>query len=169
MFLWRKSPFQTCICVRIVPAQCMADSSLAHIQWETSLQSNALSHWLGAKLELAVLWANMLKVCPCHYVIMYDVNFRVDNCAMFDKCLGSHSLSAIWHLKVKWRGCKFYSIPFEKDAEIVWPSNSALCYHSNDNETMITKTMMVISITIVTIMMLLIIITIIRGDIWEFV
>ena len=28
-----------------------ADSRLAPIQWETSLQSNAVSHWLGANLE----------------------------------------------------------------------------------------------------------------------
>ena len=31
-----------------------ADSRLAHSQWETSLQSNAVSHWLGANLESAL-------------------------------------------------------------------------------------------------------------------
>ena len=34
---------------------CRADSRLAPSQWETSLQSNAVSHWLGANLESA-LW-----------------------------------------------------------------------------------------------------------------
>ena len=29
----------------------MADSRLATSQWEMSLQSNAVSHWLGANLE----------------------------------------------------------------------------------------------------------------------
>ena len=32
----------------------MADSRLASSQWETSLQSNAVSHWLGANLESAL-------------------------------------------------------------------------------------------------------------------
>ena len=31
-----------------------ADSRLAPSQWETSLQSNAVSHWLGANLESAL-------------------------------------------------------------------------------------------------------------------
>ena len=31
-----------------------ADSMLAHSQWETSLHSNAVSHWLGANLESAM-------------------------------------------------------------------------------------------------------------------
>ena len=33
---------------------CRADSRLAPSQWETALQSNAVSHWLGANLELAL-------------------------------------------------------------------------------------------------------------------
>ena len=32
----------------------MADSRLAPSQWETSLQSNVISHWLGANLESAL-------------------------------------------------------------------------------------------------------------------
>ena len=34
---------------------CMADSRFAPSQWETSLQSNAVSHWLGTNLESALL------------------------------------------------------------------------------------------------------------------
>ena len=33
----------------------IADSRLAPSQWETSLQSNAISHWLGENLESALL------------------------------------------------------------------------------------------------------------------
>ena len=33
---------------------CRADSRLAPSPWETSLQSNAVSHWLGANLESAL-------------------------------------------------------------------------------------------------------------------
>ena len=32
----------------------MADSKFALSQWETSLQSNTVSHWLGANLESAL-------------------------------------------------------------------------------------------------------------------
>ena len=42
-----------------------ADSRLAPCQWETSLQSNAVSHWLGANLEAALtvpdLWRRPWK------------------------------------------------------------------------------------------------------------
>ena len=34
--------------------QYRADSRFAPSQWETSLQSNAISHWLGASLESAL-------------------------------------------------------------------------------------------------------------------
>ena len=33
-----------------------SDSRLAPSQWETSLQSNAVSHWLGANLESDLLF-----------------------------------------------------------------------------------------------------------------
>ena len=41
----------------IFPAnRCRADSRLVPSQWETSLLSNAVSHWLGANLESANRW-----------------------------------------------------------------------------------------------------------------
>ena len=53
----------------------MADSRLAPSQWETALQSNAVSHWLGANLEAALHThtthegmlhsVNVLCVCMC--------------------------------------------------------------------------------------------------------
>ena len=36
-----------------------ADSKLAPSQWETSLQNNAVSHWLGAILESALLYIHL--------------------------------------------------------------------------------------------------------------
>ena len=35
---------------------CRADSRFTSSQWETPLQSNAVSHWLGANLESALWW-----------------------------------------------------------------------------------------------------------------
>ena len=40
-----------------------ADSRLAPSQWETSLQSNAVSHWLGTNLESALIYYPKL----CHH------------------------------------------------------------------------------------------------------
>ena len=37
-------------------SNCRTDSMSALSQWETSLQSNAVSHWLGASLESALNW-----------------------------------------------------------------------------------------------------------------
>ena len=39
-----------------------ADSKLAHSQWETSLQSNAVSHWLGANLEWALVFCQWRRL-----------------------------------------------------------------------------------------------------------
>ena len=41
--------------------QYSADSSLAPSQWETSLQSNAVSHWLGANLESAPQYKSRME------------------------------------------------------------------------------------------------------------
>ena len=54
--LWPWAWFHKWLIVRkIHHHECRADSRLAPSQWETSLQSNAVSHWLGANLESA-LW-----------------------------------------------------------------------------------------------------------------
>ena len=48
-----------------------ADSKLAPSQWETSLQSNTVSHWLGANLESAlILWLKNGRSC---YLLLHDV------------------------------------------------------------------------------------------------
>ena len=47
---WLKSNTTWCPSIN----QCMADFRFAPSQWETSLQSNAVSHWLGANLDSAL-------------------------------------------------------------------------------------------------------------------
>ena len=47
---------------RQTQSNCRADSRFAPNQWETSLQGNVVSHWLGASLESALqllLWATV--------------------------------------------------------------------------------------------------------------
>ena len=41
--------------------QCRVDSRLVPIQWETSLQSNAVSHWLSTNLESSLQWGIYLS------------------------------------------------------------------------------------------------------------
>ena len=45
----------SCKLHKYITILCRANSRLALSQWETSLQSNAVSHWLGANLESAQL------------------------------------------------------------------------------------------------------------------
>ena len=53
------------------------DSKLAPSQWETSLQNNAVSHWLGTNLESALiehakqLSVNNPDVFLCFYFVPY--------------------------------------------------------------------------------------------------
>ena len=46
-----------------------ADSMLAPSQWETSLQSNAVSHWLGANLESALYFIVLVALCRFFFVV----------------------------------------------------------------------------------------------------
>ena len=52
-----------------------ADSRLAPSQWETSLHSNAVSHWLGANLESALLlMVSQLWLRYCHGSVSLYLN-----------------------------------------------------------------------------------------------
>ena len=51
----RQGPYFLEKCLVMRPFR-RADSRIDTSQWETSLQSNAVSHWLGANLESALLW-----------------------------------------------------------------------------------------------------------------
>ena len=53
---------------------CRADSRLVPSQWETSLQSNAVSHWLVANLESALMCHKCFDShtwCHCHQQTWY--------------------------------------------------------------------------------------------------
>ena len=50
-----------------------AGSSLAPSQWETSLQSNTISHWLAANLELALV----LPADAKHLIVLDNQNAQI--------------------------------------------------------------------------------------------
>ena len=60
-----------------------ADSRFAPSQWQTSLQSNAVCHWLGSNLESALIGSipafhivveNAAYITPSHYIILFKVH-----------------------------------------------------------------------------------------------
>ena len=62
-----------------------ADSRLASSQWETSLQSNAVSHWLGTRLESSLC-----------YVLRLSMNIEY----MISENFSTH----LWHM-IMWAYC----------------------------------------------------------------
>ena len=81
----------------------MADSRFTASQWETSLQSNAVSHWLGASLESALYYITACKKVQggqkkCTLFSYYD---HIDKGAFLGPpckyiCILHHSQTIIW-------------------------------------------------------------------------
>ena len=72
-----------------------ADSRLASSQWETTLQSNAVSHWLGASLESAL-------VIYCQY---YGENwpfYNRPNCIILASFVWLCQQVGLHHCPAKW-------------------------------------------------------------------
>ena len=65
--------FASSFCSSAAALSCIrADSTFAPIQWETSLQSNAITHWLGAILESALSMSVGYKtILPHQYLNTY--------------------------------------------------------------------------------------------------
>ena len=66
-----------------------ADSRLAPSQWETSLQSNIISHWLGANLVSALVavlsWSQCVK--DVYYMLLHFTSFCHPEMAQEDQIL----------------------------------------------------------------------------------
>ena len=78
-----------------------ADFRLAPSQWETSLQSNAVSHWLGANLESA-LW-----YIVCSNAIIMLIN--EDHWVHFELTKDTHTSPSLgWAM-----GCLMYFLPLQ--------------------------------------------------------
>ena len=69
----------------LVSNTCRADSRSAPTQWEMSLQSNSVSHWLGTNLDSALTWM-MWTVGRTHWLVwlwFYKLVFKEDTRAHF--------------------------------------------------------------------------------------
>ena len=64
---------------------CRADSKFAPSQWETSLQSNDVSHWLGTNLESALICEKLLQLWNRSIVCVFDkwIQFQVVPCSLY--------------------------------------------------------------------------------------
>ena len=65
-------------CVSCGECNDRADSRFAPSQWETSLQSNAVSHWLGANLESALLMRRQEIDVLFNRSLMYDSSITMN-------------------------------------------------------------------------------------------
>ena len=90
-----------------------ADSRFAPIQWGTSLQSNTISHWLGANLESA-----LIQTCFCpavmihswfhqrHFVHRNITTQQILYCVYltaFSAFIGDISFNSLWLRDAQWR------------------------------------------------------------------
>ena len=90
-----------------------ADSTLAPSQWETSLQSNAVSHWLGANLKSALHYfpVGTEPLHPSHVIKFYAL-FKIFvktwwlpsifSLAELGNKMASHALLDLQVLTSKW-------------------------------------------------------------------
>ena len=84
-----------------LPYMARADSRFAPSQWETSLQSNAVSHWLGANLESALYGCAMIWACN---VIVWRWALKSKELLKFQCCMKIVSFNAwvryfVWNFK----------------------------------------------------------------------
>ena len=77
--------------------QYRADSWFAPSQWETSLQSNDVSHWLGTNLESALNYAYIVhSVVICCALLWFGISqFHPYPSRVLDKHRGNHSRSTV--------------------------------------------------------------------------
>ena len=116
------------------------DSRLAPSQWETSLQSNAVSHWLGANLESA------LDINTWQQLLPHQIRGHYIHTLTQSNNSGSSYIPLIWaHVapmhspvamiidSIEWyRSCNYYAhegFP-NRFCQIRLRWSSALCYQS---------------------------------------
>ena len=91
----------------------MADSRLAPSQWETSLQSNAVSHWLGANLESTLYYIYWDSDC------VLNLSWR-GFCWRYDPstCTGAHTLYEVFKI---WPTGVTHGHHQQKYVLVTWP------------------------------------------------
>ena len=78
---------------------CRADSRLAPSQWETALQSNAISHWLGTNLESVLIASSIM---PLHCIGPWEMSlwhWPLLCCAIFEKHINIFAFQSFLGIK----------------------------------------------------------------------
>ena len=86
----------------------MADYRLAPSQWETSLQSNTVSHWLGANLETALILLTGYLQMYSKLLLKYNI-FAWKMCPSWAPCFFFYQVS-ITVLTVRFDICTYHII-----------------------------------------------------------
>ena len=116
-----------------------ADSRLAPNQWEMWLQSNAVSHWLGANLESALLSADTNACVVTLKNVVEFITFRATHDYRYTSSIGcifdnlwiDHTMTFGWELHTrklilrchKILALFFFSFFFHLLASILWEDN----------------------------------------------
>ena len=80
-----------------VLSDCRANSRLAPSQWETSLRSNAISHWLGANLESALQFSLIITWSDFSQIILFHTTPEARLLWWgIEWCLWVHTLGFHW-------------------------------------------------------------------------
>ena len=75
---------KVCIIDYIYSRVFQADSRFAPSQWETSLLSNVVSHWLGVNLESALVLYILLSSLTVDFVMNWSVPFSGYGCSQWE-------------------------------------------------------------------------------------
>ena len=92
---WLDSPHKGPVMQKMFPVFIFrAHSRFAPSQWETSLQSNAISHWLGADLESALYIGQLRAFITTHIIGFHESN----NTELYILLLAKHIylIEAMW-------------------------------------------------------------------------
>ena len=77
-----------------------ADSRLPPSQWEMSLQSNAISHWLGRNLESALKWESMS--IQVQYLMQASIKRSSGKCFLMEKRLNCKPIAVLNWMSFIW-------------------------------------------------------------------
>ena len=127
--------FWDALCHTYIPWYIRADSRFAPSQWETALQSNAVSHWLGANLESALYMHSFVMLCfvvaivtllvsyrmlPCEYWVVGNWHSRMLFASEDKLCINLHVQEN------QWIGCHNASILSSRDVtgQLWWCHNA---------------------------------------------
>ena len=121
------APFQNLLILTYVRYCVRADSRYVPNQWETSLQSIAVSHWLGANLDSAL---SVFFTVPC---MAYVVDLIINESQLVERIALCHQATTIYYLWQFWPiAITLYDITRPQWVNLLAPGSKF--YHQTSNK-----------------------------------